>query len=97
LADDLRAYLANDHPRGDPASADYDPNAPLFPGRYGMTETLPQHLSRDEIEPVRPKITVPEAPVSRKTGQPDRRYVRPDPHAPAIRCAPSAVTSGRCR
>lgn len=31
LADDLRAYLVNDHPHGDPASAAYDPNTPLFP------------------------------------------------------------------
>jgi integrase len=42
LADDLRAYLANNHPNGDPASADYDRDAPVFPGRYGMTECLPQ-------------------------------------------------------
>lgn len=52
LADALRAYLANDHPHGVPASIDYDPGTPLFPGRYGMTEPVPQHLSRDEIEPV---------------------------------------------
>lgn len=90
LADDLRAYLANHHPHGEPATADYDPEAPLFPGRYSMTGPLPQHLSRDEIEPMRPKMTDANARVSRKTRQPDRRYVRPDPHAPAIRCAPSA-------
>jgi integrase len=42
LADDLRAFLANDHPHGRPANADYDPAAPLFPSRYGMTEPLPQ-------------------------------------------------------
>lgn len=29
LVDDPRAYLANDHPNGDPASPDNDPNAPL--------------------------------------------------------------------
>lgn len=46
LADDLRAYLANDHPHGNPASAEYDPAAPLFPGRFGRSEILPQHLSR---------------------------------------------------
>jgi integrase len=44
LADDLRAYLANDHPHGDPLSADSDPAAPLFPGRYGMTEAVPQQI-----------------------------------------------------
>jgi integrase len=89
LADDLRAYLANDHPHGDPASADYDPAAPLFPGRYGMTEPLSQGFSRDEIDPVRPKIADADTRVSCKTGERDRRYVRADPHAPAIRCAPS--------
>jgi integrase len=89
LADDLRAYLANDHPHGEPASADYDPAAPLFPGRFGMTEPVPQHLSRDEIEPVRPMVADPNARVSRRTGAPDRRYVKADPHGPAIRIAPS--------
>ena len=34
LADDLRAYLANVHPHGDPERDDYDADAPLFPGRY---------------------------------------------------------------
>ncbi len=90
LADDLRAYLANDHPHGDPTSADHDPAAPLFPGRYGMTEPVPQHLSRDEIEPVRPMVADQNARVSARTGQPDRRYVRADPHAPAVRVAPSS-------
>jgi hypothetical protein len=42
LADDLRAFLANDHPHGRPANANYDPAAPLFPSRYGVTEPLPQ-------------------------------------------------------
>jgi integrase len=56
LADDLRAYLANDHPYGEPASPDDDPAAPLFLGRSSMTEPLPQGFSRDEIEPVRPLI-----------------------------------------
>jgi integrase len=41
LVDDLRAYLANDDPHGEPMSPYYDPNARLFPGRYGMTEPLP--------------------------------------------------------
>jgi len=90
LADDLRAYLANDHPHGEPASPDYDPSAPLFPSRYGMTEPLPEGFSRDEIEPVRPRIADADARVSRRSGEPDRRFVRADPHAPAIRCAPAA-------
>jgi integrase len=68
LADDLRAYLANDHPHGEPASPDYDPSAPLFPGRYGMTEPLSEGFSRDEIEPVRPMVADPAARVSRRTG-----------------------------
>ncbi|MDQ1202703.1 tyrosine-type recombinase/integrase [Rhodococcus sp. SORGH_AS_0303] len=34
LADDLRTYLASVHPHGDELSADYDPDAPLFPGRH---------------------------------------------------------------
>ncbi len=89
LADDLRTYLANDHPHGDPASTDFDANAPLFPGRYGMTGLLPQHLSRDEIEPVRPMVADPSARVSRATGEPDRRYVKCDPLAPAVHVAPS--------
>ncbi len=89
LADDLRAFLANDHPHGRPANADYDPAAPLFPSRYGVTEPLPQGFSRDEIEPVRPMVADPIARVSRKTGEPDRRYVKADPHAAAIRVAPS--------
>jgi len=33
LADDLRAYLANDHPHGNLVSADFDPTAPLFASR----------------------------------------------------------------
>ena len=44
LADDLRVYLINDHPRGDANSADYDPAAPLFPGRFGRSEVLPQEF-----------------------------------------------------
>jgi integrase len=90
LSDDLRAYLANDHPHGEPASPDYDPSAPLFPGRYGMTEPLPGGFSRDEIEPVRPRIADADARVIRRTGEPDRRFVRADPQASAIRCAPAA-------
>jgi integrase len=91
LADDLRAYLANDHPHGEPASADYDLVAPLFPGRYGITELLPQHLSRDEIESARrPMVADRDARLSRRTGKPDRRYVKADPHALAIRVAPSS-------
>jgi integrase len=89
LVDDLRAYLANDHPHGDPASSHYDPAAPLFPGRFGMTEQLPQGFSRDEIEPVRARIADSDVRVSRRTGQPDRRYTKADPHAPAMRCAPA--------
>jgi integrase len=65
LADDLRAFLANDHPHGRPANANYDPAAPLFPSRYGVTEPLPQGFSRDEIEPVRPMVADPIARVSR--------------------------------
>lgn len=89
LADDLRAFLADDHPHGDANSADYDPSAPLFPGRFGRSEPLPIHLSRDEIEPARAVVIDADARVSAKTGEPDRRYTRPDPHAPAIRVAPS--------
>ena len=89
LADDLRGYLANDHPHGDPASADYDPDAPLFPSRFGMSESLLGKFSRDEIEPERPTIIDPNARVSTRTGQPDRRYVKADPQSPATRCAPS--------
>ena len=89
LADDLRAYLANDHPHGEPASQAYDLNAPLFPGRFGMTEPLPEGFSREEIEPVRPKLADPNARLSRRTGEPDRRYTRSDPHAPATCVAPS--------
>lgn len=44
LADDLRAYLADDHPHGDPASPNYDPAAPLFPGRFGRSETAARPL-----------------------------------------------------
>ncbi len=90
LADDLRAHLAKDHPHGELASPDYDPSAALFPGRYGMTEPLSEGFSRDEIEPVRPMVADPAARVSRRTGEPDRRFVRADPHALAIRCAPSS-------
>lgn len=89
LADDLRAYLADDHPHGDPTSAEFDSTAPLFPGRFGMSESLPQNLSRDEIEPVRPTAIAANARVSVKTGSPDRRYAKADPHSPATRCAPS--------
>jgi integrase len=89
LADDLRAFLANDHPHGRPANANYDSAAPLFPSRYGVTEPLPQGFSRDEIEPVRPMVADPIARVSRKTGEPDRRYVKADPHAATIRVARS--------
>jgi len=54
-----------------------------------MTEPLPQGFSRDEIEPVRPMVADPIARVSRKTGEPDRRYVKADPHAATIRVARS--------
>ena len=89
LADDLRAYLAGDHPHGDVTSANFDPDAPLFPGRFGRTESLPEGFSRDDIEPVRSMVLDADAPISAKTGEPDRRYMRPDPHAPATRVAPS--------
>ncbi len=90
LADDLRAYLANDHPHGDPASPDYDANAVLLPGRFGRSEALPEGFWRDDIEPVRNMVLDADAPISAKTGEPDRRYTRPDPHAPATRVAPSS-------
>ncbi len=90
LADDLRAYLASDHPHGDPTNASFDPAAPLFPGRFGRSEVLPEGISREDIEPVRRWAMDASAPISRKTGEPDRRYTRPDPHAPAIRVAPSS-------
>jgi integrase len=90
LADDLRAYLANDHPHGNAVGADYDPNAPLFRGRFGRTDPLPEGFSRDEIEPVRSMVLDADARTSERTGEPDRRYIRPDPHAPAIRVAPSS-------
>jgi integrase len=89
LADDLRAYLADHHPHGDPASSGFDPSASLFPGRFGMSEPLPSHLSRDEMEPDRVMIFDADARVSAKTGELDRRYLHADPHALAIRCAPS--------
>lgn len=89
LADDLRAYLINDHPRGDANSTDYDPAAPLFPGRFSCSEVLPQGLPRNEIKPVRPRVADPAARLSRRTGEPDRRYVRADPHALAVSLAPS--------
>jgi len=89
LADDLRAYLAGEHPHGNPASADFNPAAPLFPGRYGRSETLPDHLRRDEIEAQRLMVLDPHAPVSAKTGEPDRRYIKVDPHAEAAQTAPA--------
>ena len=55
-----------------------------------MTEPLPQQLSRDGIEPAHTMVADPNARVSRRTGEPDRRFVRADPHALAIRCAPSS-------
>ena len=93
LADDMRAYLATEHPYGDRASSLYNPNTPLFPGRYGRAERLPVSpdgpaLIRDEIEPVRPWVIDADARLNR-AGEPDKRYCRPDPHAPAIRCAPA--------
>lgn len=39
---------------------------------------------------MRPRIADADAQVSRRTGDPDRRFARADPHAPAIRCAPAA-------
>lgn len=64
--------------------------APLFPGRFGRSETLPEGYSRDDIEPARPMILDSDSRISSKTGEPDRRCIRPDPHAPAIRVAPSS-------
>lgn len=89
LADDLRAYLSDDHPFGDSLSALFNPDAPLFPGRYGRSEALPEHLVRDEIEAQRPTFVDPKAPVSAKTGELDRRYIKADPTAPATRTAPA--------
>lgn len=89
LADDLRAYLANDHPHGDANSADYEPAAPLFPGRFGRSEVLPQEILRDDIEPARPMVARADAPTRAKTGKLDRRFVTADPFAPAIRPAPA--------
>lgn len=89
LADDLRGYLADDHPHGDPTSAEFDASAPLFPGRYGRSEVLPQHLSRDQIEPVRPMVVAANARRTEKGGAPDRRFVKADPHSAATRGAPS--------
>lgn len=90
LADDLRAYLANDHPHGDPSSATFDPAAPLFPGRFGRSEVLPEEISRVDIEAERVWVIDADAPISAMTGEPDRRYTRPDPHAAATRVAPSS-------
>lgn len=83
LADDLRAYLASDHPNAT------NPDAPLFPGRYGRSEALPDGLNRDEIEPARHMVTDADARLNR-AGEADRRYTRADPHADAIHAAPSA-------
>lgn len=91
--------MATEHPRGDRASSLYKtPNAQLFPGRYGRAERLPSvdptdsatatRLIRNEIEPVRPWAIDSDARLNR-AGEPDKRYCRPDPQAPAIRCAPS--------
>lgn len=82
LADDLRAYLANDHARAS------DRDAPLFPGRYGRAEKLPEGLVRSEIEPLRHVVIDPSARLNR-AGEVDRRYAKADPLAEAIRCAPS--------
>lgn len=82
LADDLRAYLANDHPNAG------DRNAVLFPGRYGRAEKLPAGLVRAEIEPQRPMVLALNARLNR-AGEPDRRHMRPDPHADAIHLAPA--------
>ncbi len=82
LADDLRAYLANDHGRAN------DLNAPLFPGRYGRAEKLPAGLIRSEIEPLRRRVVDPNARRNR-AGEVDRRYAKADPHALAEQVAPS--------
>ena len=45
--DQSKAALAQRmHANGEPASPDYDPSAPLFPGRYGMTEPLSEGRRR---------------------------------------------------
>ena len=82
LADDLRAYLATDHPNAG------NPDAPLFPGRYGRAEKLPAGLIRQEIEPLRHTVIDPKARTNR-AGEVDRRYAKADPHSEAVQCAPS--------
>jgi integrase len=61
----------------------------MFPGRYGTTEPPPQQLSRDGIQPARSMVADPNAWVSRPSGKPDRRNVKADARALAIRCARS--------
>jgi integrase len=97
LVDDLRAYPANDHPHGGPTSPDYDPNAPMFPGRYGTTEPLPQQLSRDGIQPARTMVTDPNARVSRRSGEPDRRNVKAGACACDVLGAVVRLQMARCR
>jgi hypothetical protein len=60
-----------------------------FPAATGSLSRCRKGFSRDEIEPVRPMVADPIARVSRKTGEPDRRYVKADPHAATIRVARS--------
>lgn len=87
LADDLRRYLREVHPFGNSDRAGYDPNAPLFPGRYATGETLPDGLTQDAIRPERATVVDPE--VRRKNGTADRRNATLDPTATCIRPAPS--------
>lgn len=87
LADDLRRYVCEVHPFGNPDRADYDPDAPLFPGRYATGETLPDGLTHAAIRPERATVVDPE--VRRKNGTADRRNATYDPTATCIRPAPS--------
>ncbi|OBJ84427.1 hypothetical protein A9W97_20660 [Mycobacterium gordonae] len=55
------AYLEDDHPHGNPSSSDFDASGPLIPGRFSRSETLPAHLTRDEIERVRRRAVTADA------------------------------------
>ncbi|WP_454836198.1 tyrosine-type recombinase/integrase [Rhodococcus qingshengii] len=86
LTDDIRRYLLDVHPHGDPESSDFDPEAPLFPGRYAKGEALPDGLTREAIGSER--ATTFSAEVRRKDGQLDRRNSVADPTATCLRVAP---------
>lgn len=87
LADDLRRYLTEVHPFGDAHRADYNPDAPLFPGRYATGEELPEGLTHEAIRPERAIATNPAK--LRKDGTADRRWAKADPIAPCVRPAPT--------